>query len=749
DNTLRRGTTSQIILRIENNRRSATDGTALPLTGVDITDNLPANIQIAKPANFSHVRCNYNTLTEDFTGPAPAFTGTASGSTTFTMTDANLAPIDDSDSETDTCEIRFDVEEIDLDFYSPGNQTPRTYTNTISGFSNNENESIGETATADLTVISPLDGDKFFQSEEIVAGGRAAAVIQLNNSLPDPLTVVSFTDDWTQANTVVANPANVSTTCGGTVSTTPGSQLVTLTGGVVPSQTGGVLGLCEIRFDVQMNASGGNTFTNTVSAGEITTNEGFTNPTDISGDLLRTTSNLNVNKAFSPNSLIVGDPVTLTATVTNPTNGIPVTELGFTDSMPTEMVVFSVPNASTTCANGIVLANPGDNFYTLSGATLSSNEDCTVTLQATLVDTGNSINEITPGTIVSKENVTNSQLAQATANALAALRPTKSFNPTSVDGGIPSQLTLTIENLQTDNSSGEVLQNVSIIDNLPTDLFIANTPNESTNCDSGTVTVTPGGTAVSMTGATLAPQASCQIFVDVVSPLQGSYVNQIDRGDVTAQIQPSLGSTTISNTSRPQATLNVNNDALPPEILLVKRITAVNGNPIIGFDDGPDADDNDPHWPVNLLQGVINYTTPVVPGDELEYTIYYLNTGLGDAAGVMICDRIPEYTSFFATGYSDASSPPQALGGIGGAERGIILAEAGNEASLTNANDGDTGYYFEPGNDPQATFPDISCNGDSSNGTVVIEVPNPVLPASGPGAPPASYGYMRFKAKVN
>ena len=754
ENTIRRGTTSQVVLRIENNRRSATDGAALPLTGVDITDNLPPNLQVANPANFSHTRCNYDTVAESFTGTDPVFTGITPGSTTFTMTDATLAPIDDGDSEADTCEIRFDVAEIDLDFNTPGNETPRAYTNTTSGFSNNEGESLGQTATANLTVISPLDGQKFFQSEQIVAGGRSAAVIQLDNTLPDPLTVVSFTDDWTQSNTVVADPANTSTTCGGgVVTTTPSTRSVTLTGGVVPAQVGNVLGLCEVRFDVEMDASGtDDTFTNTVGSGEITTNEGFTNPTDISGTLTRTTSNLNVNKAFSPTSLIVGDPSTLTVTVNNPNNGIPVTEFGFTDTMPAEMVVFSIPNASTTCTDGVVSANPGDTSFTLSGASLGSNQSCTVTVQVTLVDTGNSINEINIGQLVSKENVTNSQLAQATVNALAALRPAKSFNPTSVDGGIPSQLTLTIENVQADNSSGEVLQNVSITDTFPADLYVANTPNESTNCTGGIINVTPGGTVVSMTGATLAPQASCQIFVDVVSPFQGSYLNQIDAGDVTAQIQPSLGGTTIENTSRPQATLNVNNDSLPPEILLIKRITAINGEPIVGFDDGPDTDDNDPQWPSptsDSLRGVINYTTPVVPGDELEYTIYYLNTGLGDADNMMMCDRVPEYTSFEPRGYTDAGSPAQTTGGLPGADRGIVLAEAGTEVSLTNANDGDTGYYFAPGISPETSFPGISCNGDSSNGTVVVGVPNTVPAATGAGTPPASYGYMRFKAKVN
>ncbi|MBE7382542.1 MAG: hypothetical protein F6J95_014160 [Leptolyngbya sp. SIO1E4] len=743
-NAIRRGEISTLIIRIENNRRNSTTGDPEPLTGVAINDNLPDNLQVATPANFSHTGCSHN-------GATPVFSGTTSGSTAFSMTGAAIAPISDSDPEADTCEIRFDVAEINLDFFfdSPNNETPRTYNNTTSGFTNDQSEPADED-TADLTVISPLDGEKFFQSEQVTAGGRSTAVIQLNNSLPTPLTVVSFTDSWTQANTVVADPINASTTCGGgSVTTTPGSQTVTLTSGTVPAQTGGVFGLCEIRFDVQMDASGGNTFTNTLPANSVSTNEGFTNPTDITGDLTRTTATINVNKAFSPNSLFVGDPATVTITVTNPNNGIPITEFGFTDTMPAEMLVFSIPNATTTCTNGTVTANAGENTYTLSGADLGSDESCEVSVQVTLVDTGNSINEVPIGTIESKENVTNDQLAQSTLNALAALRPAKSFNPTSIEGAEISQLTLTIENLQVDTSSGESLQNVSITDTLPADLFIANTPNASTDCAGGTVNAPAGGTVVSMTGATLAPQASCQIFVDVTSALAGSYENQIDRGNVTAQLQPSLGGSTIENTSRPTATLTVTSDSLPPEILLVKRITAINGVDITGDEDSPGSDD--PHWPTptaTSLRGVINYTDPVVPGDDIEYTIYYLNTGLSNATDVRICDRIPEFTTFVPRGYS-SGTPAADPSGLPGADRGIVLAEAGSEASLSNVSDGDAGYYFAPGEDPQTAFPGISCDGDSSNGTVVVSVPNPVPPATGPSTPPASYGYIRFKSRVN
>lgn len=753
--SVRRGVPSTLSISIRNNRRTDT-GVTQPLTGVTISDDLTtntpaANLQIATPANFSQTGCDFSST--------PIFTGNTSGSTSFSMINGSIAPVDDSDPNADTCTIEFDVIEI-VTTNTPPFIPPVTYTNTTSGFSNIE----GEPATEDdavLTVTSPLEGTKTFQSAEVVAGGKSTAVIELTNTWDQPLTVTTFTDTWAQANVTVASPLVTSSTCGGTITTTPGSQSVNFAGGVVPAQVGGVPGICTIRFEVVMDGTGSTTFVNSLPAGSITTAEGFVNPVVVDGTLTRTTANINLNKSFSPLSIRVGDPSTLTVTVTNPNGGIPVTQLGFTDTMPAEMVVFSVPNATTTCSDGnsgtaTVTATPGQNTFTLSGAALNPNQSCTVTVRVTLLDTGNTINQLQPGDVFSQENVTNSALAQATLNALAAITPNKSFNPTSVEGGEISQLTLTITNNQTNNESGEPLSNVSINDTLPADLFVANTPNASTTCTSGTVTVTPGGSTVQMTGATLAPGANCQVQVDVVSSLMGSYQNRIERGDLTAQIQPSIdpmpggNPTTIQNTSRPTATLTVNSDRLPPEILLVKRITAVNGVNVTGFEDGSDGDDNDPHWPSpvsNSLRGALNLSTPVKPGDDLEYSIYFLNTGLSEAFSLTLCDRVPDFTTYERNTYNN--QPNQDPGGIAGSGRGMMLGLGTNEVSLTNGPDGDQGYYFEPNVDPTVTLPNINCDGTNTNGAVAVQLSSNVPNATAAGVPVNSYGYIRFTAKVD
>ncbi|MGR3274228.1 beta strand repeat-containing protein [Acaryochloris marina NIES-2412] len=748
--SVRRGVPSTLSISIRNNRRTDT-GTTQPLTGVTISDDLMtntpvANLQIATPANFSQSGCDFSST--------PIFTGNTSGSTSFGMTNASIAPVDDSDPNADTCTIQFDVIEI-VTTNGPPFTPPVTYTNTTSGFSNIENEPATED-DAVLTVTSPLEGTKTFQSPEVVAGGKSTAVITLTNTWDQPLTVTTFTDSWTQANVTVASPLVASTTCGGTITTTPGTQTVDFVGGVVPAQVGGVQGICTISFEVIMDETGSSSFLNSLPAGSITTAEGFVNPIAVNGTLTRTTANINLNKSFSPTSLRVGDPTTLTVTVTNPSNGIPVTQLGLTDTMPSDMVVFSVPSASTTCSGGTVTAVPGQNTFTLTGASLSDNDSCTVSVRVTLLDTGNKINQLQPGDVFSQENVTNSQLAQATVTGQAAITPGKSFNPTSVEGGEISQLTLTITNNQTNNESGESLSNVSINDTLPADLFVANTPNASTTCPSGTVTVTPGGSVVQMTGATLAPGANCQVQVDVVSSLMGSYQNRIERGDLTAEIQPSIdpmtggNPTVIENTSRPTATLTVNSDRLPPEILLVKRISAVNGVNVTGFDDGPGGDDNDPHWPSPVsdsLRGALNLSTPVKPGDDLEYSIYFLNTGLSEAFGLTLCDRVPDFTTYQRNTYNN--QPNQDPGGIAGSGRGMMLGLGTNEVSLTNGPDGDQGYYFEPNVDPTLTLPNINCDGANTNGAVAVQLSSNVPNATAAGVPVNSYGYIRFTAKVD
>jgi uncharacterized repeat protein (TIGR01451 family) len=191
-------------------------------------------------------------------------------------------------------------------------------------------------------------------------------------------------------------------------------------------------------------------------------------------------------------------------------------------------------------------------------------------------------------------------------------------------------------------------------------------------------------------------------------------------------------------------------------VLLVKRITAINGDrtknpndntPLNLFVDDTTsskaADDNNSNWIANYLKGAIN-AGKVKPGDEIEYTIYFLNGGNANANSVRICDRLQPNQAFQPDGYGTGTGIQLQLG-------------TSSVIDLTNANDGSDRTQFIAAGGSVST----NCNitGTNTDGTIVVDVTGAVgtgdpaltaLPgAAGAGNPNDSYGFLRFMTKVN
>jgi SdrD B-like domain len=196
----------------------------------------------------------------------------------------------------------------------------------------------------------------------------------------------------------------------------------------------------------------------------------------------------------------------------------------------------------------------------------------------------------------------------------------------------------------------------------------------------------------------------------------------------------------------------------PANLLLVKRITAINGVKLNVYKDDTtttslyDAtNDNNINWPLPLntnatlgdtnisafLQGAID-GGKVKPGDTIEYTIYFLNTGGGNANNVRVCDRIIDSQKILSGSpiqLQKNSAIPTALTSVAGDDRATFYASSADPA-IVNCN-----FTGTPTIDNGAIVVDATGATGSPTWTT--------LPSStGPGTTD-TYGFVRFTTKVN
>ena len=134
----------------------------------------------------------------------------------------------------------------------------------------------------------------------------------------------------------------------------------------------------------------------------------------------------------------------------------------------------------------------------------------------------------------------------------------------------------------------------------------------------------------------------------------------------------------------------------------------------------------------------------VKPNDEIEYTIYYLNTGNVTAQKLRVCDRLDK-NLVFQTQFDTANSAT-----IG---TGINLTPStGITQYLTNSTDTDRGFLSTSSTMPGGC--NVTANATTaaslSDNVVVVDVADPTnsLPGTiSPGKPSNSYGYIRIQGK--
>ncbi len=459
--------------------------------GLDFTDTFPAGLVVATPANVVNT-CTGGTVTAaDGSGTVSYTGGTVPASATCTLS-------------------------IDVTSGAAG-----SYVNLTGELTSDAGNS--GTATDTLTVTLELPTFvKAFAPDSIQAGAVSTLNFTIDNSanLVD-VTSVAFTDTL-PAGVVVATPANVANTCtGGTVVAADGSGTNTYTGGTVPAAAS-----CTISVDITTDVAG-----NYVNlTGDLTSSAG--NSGTATAPLTVTLELPTFAKAFAPTAILAGDVSTLTFTIDNSANLVPLTLLSFTDNLPAGLLVATPANAVNTCTGGSLSAAAGSGTISYTGGTVPASTSCTLSVDVSAAAAGTYVN--TTGPLVS--NAGTGGTATATLEVIDMLMAQKAFlaSPILPGGSVDLEFTLS-------NPSGLAVSDISFSDDLNAVLagMAASGLPLADPCGAGSQLA--GTTVITLTGGSLAPGASCTFTASVVVPATaapGTYTNTTSEITYTANSRP-------------------------------------------------------------------------------------------------------------------------------------------------------------------------------------------------------------------
>ena len=339
---------------------------------------------------------------------------------------------------------------------------PNSVTNTATAAARDANGVAIASNNSSVTVykiIAPTIA-KTFDPAQIPVGAASTLTFTVTNPTSNviPLTGVSFSDTFPAGMTVAFAPDPAQ--CGGSVTAPVAGSSISFSGGTVLANS-----TCTIS--VYVTAAAGGSYDNT--SGKISSTNGGTGATSNKATLT-VVAPPSIHKAFSPTAILAGGTSTLTFTLTNPSgNTVPLTGVGFTDSLPVNVEVANPPGITTNSNCGVPDFSPsasaGDKTLTFSGATLAIGGTCTISVNVLATSAG-TFNNITSA-VISNEGGTGatSNTATLTANAAADLSITKTDGKLAVDRGESVTYTIVVHNAGPSDVNG-----AAVSDTIPSSL---------------------------------------------------------------------------------------------------------------------------------------------------------------------------------------------------------------------------------------------------------------------------------------
>ena len=492
--------------------------TEVNLTGVQFNDNLPTGVTVAIPVNT---------------------TDTCGG--TLTVGGATVSLSGGTVTHGGSCSVSVDVT----------SSTPGTVTNTTGSISTAE-AGTGGTASAPLTVIAPPSMGKIFNPNPIAVNGTTSLTFTITNPTANSVALagVAFTDPLPGGLTVANGTAAA---CNGGTLTTTAPTTITLAGGSIPANS-------QCQFSVTVTGTASGSYTNTT--GKVTSTNGGTGSAATA--FLTVGAPPSITKAFTSHSIPLGGTTSLTFTIQNPNASFAVTGVGFSDGLPTGLVVAAVSGLTNNNCGGTA-STPNSSTVSLSGGALPGGASCSIVVNVTGAMAGVKSNSVTVTSDAGTGNTSTDTITVVGPPSIA-----KVFNPSTIALNATTSLNFTITNPA---GNPVALAGVGFTDNLPSGVTVA-TSSPASVCG-GTLTTTAPSSIV-LSGATVVVGTPCTFSVPVTGTVSGPHTNTT--GNVTSTTPPPTGTT--GNTAT--ATLTV---GTPPSISKAFGATSIplNSNTTLTF----------------------------------------------------------------------------------------------------------------------------------------------------------------------
>ena len=252
-----------------------------------------------------------------------------------------------------------------------------------------------------------------------------------------------------------------------------------------------------------------------------------------------------IDKVFGATTIAGGATTSLTFTILTQQA---LTSVSFTDTLPGGLFVATPNGLSTTCGTGTITATAGSGTVSATGMVFPSAGGCTITVNVIGLLAGAQVNSVTVSDAVAGVGNTST----ATLNVEVGPFLGKAFGAPQIVllGVTPTDTTSLTFQVTNSPANPLPLTGIAFTDTLPSGLVVATPNGLAGSCGGGTITAAAGGSSISLSGATLAPGASCIFSVNVRANGIGTQVNSTSNVTATGGGVPLLGLPA-------QATINV------------------------------------------------------------------------------------------------------------------------------------------------------------------------------------------------